>query len=242
MRRRCVHVSLIVGVALCVLAVWITAAGLLAQGQGMRLPADTYSQLRWRYIGPEGNRVSAIAGVPGDPQTIYAGSASGGIFKTADGGLNWEPIFDDQPVSSIGDLAVAPSDSSIVWAGTGESCIRSHISVGEGIFKSVDAGRSWTRMGLEKTGRIGKVVVHPQNPDIVLACALGHAYGPQQERGVFRTTDGGKTWERTLFADENTGCSDLEMDPRNPRKLFAGMWTLDIKTWGRESGGPGSGL
>jgi BNR/Asp-box repeat len=97
-------------------------------------------------------------------------------------------------------------------------------------------------MGLEKTGRIGKVVVHPPNPDVVLACALGHAYGPQQERGVFRTTDGGKTWERTLFADENTGCSDLEMDPRNPRKLFAGMWTLDIKTWGRESGGPGSGL
>jgi photosystem II stability/assembly factor-like uncharacterized protein len=242
MRRRSVRVSLIVGPPMFVLAVWGMTAGLPAQGQGTRIPVDTYSQLRWRYIGPEGNRVSAIAGVPGDPQTIYAGSASGGIFKTTDGGLTWDPIFDDQPVSSIGDLAVAPSDASIVWAGTGESCIRSHISVGEGIFKSVDAGRTWTRMGLEKTGRIGKVVVHPQNPDIVLACALGHAYGPQQERGVFRTSDGGKTWERTLFADENTGCSDLEMDPRNPRKLFAGMWTLDIKTWGRESGGPGSGL
>jgi photosystem II stability/assembly factor-like uncharacterized protein len=204
--------------------------------------SEALSALRWRYIGPEGNRVSAIAGVPGDPLLVYAGSASGGVFKSADGGVNWQPIFDSQPVHSIGDIAVAPSDPSIVWVGTGESCIRSHISVGEGIFKSTDAGRTWTRMGLEKTGRIGKVVVHPQNPDHVLACALGHAYGPQQERGVFRTTDGGKTWERTLFTDENTGCSDLEMDPRNPRKLFAGMWTLDIKTWGRESGGPGSGL
>lgn len=214
----------------------------ISQSQGPRISPETYGALRWRYIGPEGNRFSAIAGIPGDPLVVYAGSASGGIFKTADGGINWEPIFDEQAVHSIGDIAIAPSDPSIVWAGTGESCIRSHISVGEGIFKSTDAGRSWTRMGLEKTGRIGKVVVHPQNPDHVLACALGHAYGPQQERGVFRSIDGGKTWERTLFADENTGCSDLEMDPRNPRKLFAGLWTLDIKTWGRESGGPGSGL
>ena len=220
----------------------VAAAGVVGEGQGSRITPDSYSSLRWRYIGPEGNRVSAIAGVPGDPQVIYAGSASGGIFKTTDGGINWDPIFDDQPVHSIGDIAIAPSDASIVWAGTGESCIRSNISVGEGIFRSMDAGRSWTRMGLEKTGRIGKVVIHPQNPDVVLACALGHAYGPQQERGVFRTTDGGKTWTRTLFADENTGCSDLEMDPRNPRRLLAGMWTLDIKTWGRESGGPGSGL
>ncbi len=220
----------------------IGVASVIGQGQGPRISADTYNALRWRYIGPEGNRFSAIAGVPGDPLVIYAGSASGGIFKTIDGGITWDPIFDDQPVHSIGDIAVAPSDPSIVWAGTGESCIRSHISVGEGIFKSTDAGRTWTRMGLEKTGRIGKVVIDPRNPDIVLACALGHAYGPQQERGVYRSTDGGKTWERTLFADENTGCSDLEMDPSNSRKLYAGMWTLDIKTWGRESGGPGSGL
>ncbi len=153
-----------------------------------------------------------------------------------------KPIFDDQPVHSIGDIAVAPSDPSTVWAGTGEACIRSHISVGEGIYKSTDAGRTWARMGLEQTGRIGRVVVHPQNPDVVLACALGHAYGPQQERGVFRTTDGGKTWERVLFVDENTGCSELDMDPTNPRRLFAGMWQVDIKTWGRESGGAGSGL
>ena len=204
--------------------------------------ADVYSQLCWRFIGPSGNRVSAVAGVPDDRFVYYAGGASGGIFKTTDAGLNWTPIFDDQPVASIGSLAVAPSDSSIVWAGTGESCIRSHISVGEGIFKSVDAGKSWTRMGLEQTGRIGRVVVHPTNPEVVLACALGHAYGPQPERGVFRTTDGGASWEHVLFVDEHTGCSALAMDPANPRKLFAGMWQIDIKTWGRESGGPGSGL
>ena len=183
-----------------------------------------------------------MAGVPGDPLVYYAGSASGGIHKSVDGGTTWDPIFDDQHVQSIGDIAVSPSDPSTVWAGTGESCIRSHISVGEGIFKSTDAGRTWARMGLEHTGRIGRVLVHPTNPDVVLACALGHAYGPQQERGVFRTTDGGTSWDRVLFVDENTGCSELDMDPGNPRKLFAGMWQFDIKTWGRESGGPGSGL
>ncbi|MBI4476765.1 MAG: sialidase [Acidobacteria bacterium] len=224
------------------LGVSALVAGALVQGQGPRISPDLYSQLRWRHVGPEGNRVSAVAGIPGQPNIYFAGSASGGIFKTTDGGITWTPIFDGQPVHSIGDIAVAPSDPSVVWVGTGESCIRSHISVGEGIYRSTDGGRTWTRMGLERTGRIGRVVIHPKNPDVVLACALGHAYGPQPERGVFRTTDGGKNWERVLFADENTGCSALEMDPGNPRKLFAGMWQLDIKTWGRESGGPGSGL
>ena len=210
--------------------------------QAARVSPDVYSQLRWRTIGPEGNRFSAVAGVPGDPLLYYAGSASGGIFKTTDGGVHWQAIFDEQPVSSIGALAVTPSDPNVVWAGTGEAWIRSHISIGEGIFKSTDAGKTWTRMGLEKTGRIGRVVVDPADPNIVLACALGTAYGPQPERGVFRTADGGKTWQRTLFVDENTGCSDIGMNPRNPRILFAGMWQLEIHTWGRESGGPGSGL
>jgi hypothetical protein len=210
--------------------------------QASGVAPDVYSRLTWRHIGPEGNRISAVTGVTGNPLIYYAGSASGGIAKSTDGGITWEQIFDDQPVHSIGDIAVAPSDPSTVWVGTGEACIRSHISVGDGIFKSTDAGRTWAHMGLEKTGRIGRVVVHPQNPDVALACALGHAYGPQPERGVFRTTDGGKNWDRVLFVDENTGCSELAMDPGNPRKLFAGMWQFDIKTWGRESGGPGSGL
>ncbi|MCA1585097.1 MAG: sialidase, partial [Acidobacteria bacterium] len=221
----------------------IALTTMLAQGQGAGVvPPDTYSRLPWRPIGPEGNRISAVAGVPGDPFTYYAGSASGGMAKTVDGGLTWNPIFDSQPVHSIGDIAVAPSDPNVVWVGTGEACIRGHISVGEGMYRSLDAGRTWERAGLEQSGRIGRVVVHPQNPDVALACALGHAYGPQPERGVFRTVDGGQNWERVLFVDENTGCSELAMDPRNPRKLFAGMWQFDIKTWGRESGGPGSGL
>src|SRR5229473_3019848 len=198
--------------------------------------------LRWRYIGPVGNRTTSIVGVPGQPYIYYAGSASGGIFKTTDGGIHWEAIFDGQPVSSIGSLAIAPSDPNVIWAGTGEAWIRSHISVGAGIYKSTDAGKTWKLMGLEKTGRIGHIAIDPKNPDIVLACALGHAYGPQPERGVFRTTDGGKTWDRVLFTDENCGCSDIAMDPNNPRVLFAGMWPLEIHTWGRESGGPGSGL
>ena len=217
------------------------SAGVFAQGPARPAP-DLYSRLSWRYIGPEGNRTDAVAGVSGDPLVYYVGAASGGIWKTIDGGLRWEPIFDGQPVSSIGALAVAPSDPNTVWAGTGEPFIRSHISVGEGIFKSTDAGKTWTRMGLEKTGRIARVLVDPVNPNVVLACALGHAYGPQPERGVFRTTDGGRTWERVLFVDENTGCSDMAMDPGNARILFAGMWQFEIHTWGRDSGGPGSGL
>ena len=203
---------------------------------------DVYRSLPWRFIGPEGNRFTSAAGIPGDPSTYYVGAASGGIYKTTDGGVNWDAIFDDQPVQSIGSLAVAKSDPNVVWAGTGEAHIRSHISIGQGVYKSVDAGKSWSLMGLEKTGRVARMVIHPSNPDIVLACALGTAYGPQPERGVYRSTDGGATWSKTLFVDEKTGCSDLAMDPRNPRILFAGMWQIEIHTWGRESGGPGSGL
>ncbi len=201
-----------------------------------------YASVRFRHIGPEGNRFASVAGVPGNPLVYYAGAASGGIWKSEDGGVTWRPIFDDHPVSSIGALAVAPSDANVVWAGTGEPHIRSHISVGWGVYKSTDAGRTWTRMGLELTGRISRVVIHPSNPDLVYVAALGHAYGPQKERGVYRTRDGGRTWEQVLFVDEQTGASELIMDPNNPRILFAGFWQIEIKTWGRESGGPGSGI
>jgi len=218
------------------------AVGAAVAQQASPIAPDLYKALKWRYIGPVGNRVIAIVGIPGNPNVWYAGAASGGIFKTTDNGAHWDAIFDDQPVSSIGSLAVAASDSNVVWAGTGEAFIRSNISIGNGIYKSTDAGRTWTHMGLDKTGRIGRVLIDPKNPDTVLACALGNAYGPQPERGVFRTTDGGKTWERTLFVDENTGCSDIAMDSANPRTVFAGMWQLEIHTWGRSSGGPGSGL
>ena len=224
----------------CLLALSFLSAGSVAFSQ--QANKDILGALRYRYIGPVGNRVTSVVSVPGQPNIYYVGAASGGIFKTTDGGVHWDPIFDDQIVSSIGSLAIAPSDPNVVWAGTGEAWIRSHISVGQGIYKSTDAGKTWKLMGLEKTGRIGRIFIDPRNPEIVLVAAVGHAYGPQPERGVFRTTDGGKTWEKVLFVDENTGCSDIAMDPNNPRIVFAGMWPLEIHTWGRDSGGPGSGL
>jgi len=220
----------------------LASAPVGAQTGAARPDPGLYGSLHWRHIGPEGNRFSAVAGVPGDPTTYYVGAASGGIYKTTDGGVNWDPIFDDEPVQSIGALAVAQSDPNVVWAGTGEGFIRSHVSIGQGVYKSTDAGATWKLMGLEQTGRIPRVVIDPTNPDVVLVCALGTAYGPQKERGVYRTDDGGATWKQVLFVDENTGCSDLAMDPKNPRILYAGTWQLVIHTWGRTSGGPGGGL
>ncbi|MFQ5629205.1 MAG: WD40/YVTN/BNR-like repeat-containing protein [bacterium] len=207
-----------------------------------KITPERYEQLKFRHIGPVGNRVTSVAGIAGNPMIYYAGAASGGIWKTVDGGLNWKPVFDKQPVHSIGALTVAPSDPEIVWTGTGETFIRSNVSIGNGIWKSTDGGENWQHKGLENTGRIGRVIVHPTNPDIVYAAALGHSYLPQQERGIYRTKDGGQNWQRVLFVNDSTGASDLAMDPNNPRILFAGMWQIDIKTWNRESGGPGSGL
>jgi photosystem II stability/assembly factor-like uncharacterized protein len=218
------------------------AASLVLLGAQAPPAPDPWSALAFRYVGPQGNRTVAVAGVPGDPNVLYAGAASGGIFKTTDGGVHWTPIFDGESVASIGALAVAPSDPNVVWAGTGEAFIRGNISIGNGAYRSTDAGRTWSHTGLDATGRIARVVIHPTNPDIVYVAAMGHCYGPQPERGLFRTMDGGKTWERVLFVDENTGAIDIVMDPSNPRILFAATWQLIIRPWGRESGGPGSGL
>ena len=222
----------------------VAILGLANSGAAQQVAPEAYQQLRYRHIGPVGNRLAAVAGVPGDRLTYYAGAASGGIWKTSDGGEFWEPIFDGQVDHSVGALAVAPSDPSIVWAGTGEPHIRSNVSLGTGVYKSTDAGRTWSHMGLGEGGptRMSRIVVHPHDPDIVYVGALGHAHGPQQARGVFRTTDGGESWEHVLFVDENTGASSVEMDPSNPRRLFAGMWTVEVHTWGRESGGEGSGI
>ncbi|UCC48558.1 MAG: sialidase [Gemmatimonadota bacterium] len=225
-----------------ILAILSLALALPGASYTQGIAPERYEQLRYRHIGPEGNRTIAVVGIPGDRMVYYAGAASGGIWKTVDGGLNWEPIFDDQDAHAIGALALAPSDPEIVWAGTGEPFIRSNVSIGNGIYRSTDGGATWQHMGLTNTGRIARILIHPTNPDIVYAAAVGHGYSPQPERGVYRTRDGGRTWERVLFVDENTGASDLVMDPHNPRILFAGMWQIDIKTWGRESGGPGSGL
>jgi hypothetical protein len=236
------RISLLTQLVMITLVAFLIFGLHMVKGNAQEITPEVYKQLKYRHIGPQGNRVTAVVGVPGDPNVYYIGAASGGIFKTADGGTHWAPIFDDQQVSSIGSLAVAPSDSNIIWAGTGETFVRNAISMGNGVYKSTDGGESWEHMGLEKTGRIGRIVIDPRDPNIVFAAALGHCYGPQADRGVFRTTDGGQTWEKVLFVDENTGCSDIAMDPNNPRILFAGMWQLWLRTWGKQSGGPGSGL
>ncbi|MCP4977072.1 MAG: glycosyl hydrolase [Maribacter sp.] len=204
---------------------------------------EVFKNLKFRFIGPEGNRTIAIAGVPGDPMINYIGAASGGLWKTEDGGVSWSSIFDDHDVSSVGSLAITPTNPDIVWVGTGETfVIRPAHAMGDGIYKSEDAGKTWKNMGLEKTGRIGRVIIHPTNPDIVYAASLGHTYGPQQERGVYKTVDGGKNWKRILFIDENTGAADITIDPNNPERLLVGMWTIHINTWGLNSGGPGGGI
>ncbi len=199
---------------------------------------------RFRFVGPmRGNRVAAVAGVPGDPSTYYAGAASGGVWKSTDGGNNWRPIFDKEPAQAIGALAVASSDHNVVWAGTGEAwAIRDSDVMGDGVYKSTDAGKTWTQMGLDHTGRIGRIVIDPKDANEVFVCALGRTTGPQQERGVFRTMDGGKHWDRVLFVDEKTGCSGLAMDPEDSRTMFAGMWQVEMHTYAEISGGPGSGV
>lgn len=226
----------------CFFFLLLIGASFPTEVKAQSLTKEALSQLTYRHIGPVGNRFISVVGIPENPMVYYAGAASGGIWKTIDGGLNWSPIFDDKPVHAIGSMAVSPSDPEIVWVGTGESFIRSNVSIGNGVWKSMDGGDHWEHMGLDKTGRIGRMIVHPSNPDIAYAAAVGHAYAPQQERGIFRTMDGGKSWEHVLHVNDSTGASDLVMDPHNPRILFAGMWQLDIKTWGRESGGPGSGI
>jgi photosystem II stability/assembly factor-like uncharacterized protein len=173
-----------------VLLLSLLPAGVARTADAPTKPVDPYAALAYRFIGPPGNRVSAVVGVPGDPDTYYVGAASGGVWKSTDGGVHWKPIFDDQPAQSIGAIAIAASDPNMVWVGTGESFIRSNVSLGNGVYRSTDAGKTWTHVGLEKTGRISRVVIDPRNPDVVFVAALGTCYGPQPERGVFRTSDG----------------------------------------------------
>jgi photosystem II stability/assembly factor-like uncharacterized protein len=222
----------------------MAALGSVASAAAATPDSEKEGDFKFRFVGPKiGNRIAAVAGVPGDPSVYYAGAASGGIWKSMDGGNRWAPIFDKQPVAAIGALAVAPSEPNTVWAGTGEAwVIRDSDVMGNGIYKSTDAGQTWTNMGLPESGRIGRIVINPSNSDIVFACVLGRVTGPQQERGVFRTTDGGQHWARVLFADENVGCSGLSLDPHNPHTLIAGMWQVEMHTWGEYSGGPGSGI
>jgi photosystem II stability/assembly factor-like uncharacterized protein len=228
-----------------ILAVLLAGAGVITlTGQRGRDKNEQTAPLTFRFVGPAvGNRVASIAGIPGDPTTYYAGAASGGVWKTTDGGHKWIPVSDSMPVQAIGAIAVAPGDPSVVWAGTGEAwAIRDSDVIGDGVYKSTDSGRTWTHSGLDETGRIARILIHPTNPDIVFVCATGRLTGPQQEKGVFRTTDGGQHWDHVLFVDEKTGCSGLSMDAKNPRTLFAGTWQVEMHPWAELSGGPGSAI
>ena len=224
---------------LLVVLCWFITTTLFCQS----FDPKTFSNLKFRFIGPDGNRMISTVGEPGNPMVSYAGAASGGIWKTEDMGTTWKSIFDDTEDSSIGALAIAPSNHKQVWAGTGETfLIRPAHAVGNGVYKSSDAGKTWKNLGLEKTFRISRVIVHPTDTNTVYVASLGHTHGPQQERGVYKTVDGGKNWERVFFVNENTGCSDLSIDPQNPDVLYAAMWEVEIKTWKLNSGGAGSGI
>jgi photosystem II stability/assembly factor-like uncharacterized protein len=199
--------------------------------------------MKYRMIGPfRGGRSLTAAGIAGDPTTYYFGATGGGVWKSTDGATTWSPVFDKEGSGSIGSLAVANSDHNILYVGTGEACIRGNISHGDGVYKTLDGGKTWKNIGLRDTRAIGKVIVNPGNPDIVFVAALGHPYGPNAERGIFRTVDGGKSWEKVLYKDENTGGIDVAFDPRNPHILFAALWQARRTSWSMTDGGPGSGL
>ncbi len=231
-------------------AVVFSATAALA-GQMDGRSADTtvydgslYQAMEFRSIGPyRGGRVTAVAGVRSEPDTFYMGSTGGGVWKTTNAGLDWVNVSDGYfRAASMGALAVADSDPNVVYAGTGSACIRGNVSPGLGVYKSVDAGASWTPVGLESVGQIGRIRVHPWDPDLVYVAALGHAFGPNEERGVYRSKDGGKSWEKVLYVDDATGAVDLAMDASNPRVLYAGMWRAERKPWAIISGGEQGGV
>ncbi len=240
-------------IAACLFASGMIAAGLM----GLLLAPDTVaaqeddeafaratSALRFRTIGPTimGGRVAELAVVESDPSTFYVGVATGGVWKTENAGITFEHVFRDEATASVGAVSVAPSNPNVVWVGTGEPNNRQSSPWGNGVYRSIDAGRTWTHLGLENTHHIGRIRVHPMDPDVAYVAAVGHLWGANPERGVYRTTDGGETWELVLFVDEHTGAIDLAMDPTDPKTLFAAMYQRQRRAWGFNGGGPGSGI
>ena len=223
----------------CVLTLCVAPASAASSG------IQPYDALRWRMIGPfRGGRTVTATGVPGDPTVFYFGAVAGGVWKTTDAGRTWRPIFDGEPIASIGSVAVAASDPSVIYVGSGEADMRTDITYGDGMYKSTDGGASWSHIGLDDTRQIGKVAVDPTNPDRVFVAALGHAYAPNPQRGVFRTTDGGRSWQRVLHIDDNTGAIDVAIDPSDPQTVFAALWQTRRPPWNiyPPSDGPNSGL
>jgi hypothetical protein len=224
----------------------ILAAAALASTVASAQPFDAslFSEMKWRMIGPyRGGRTKSAVGVPSKPGLFYIGVTNGGVWKTTDYGHTWNPIFDDQPTGSIGAIAIAPSNPDILYVGSGEGLQRPDLSTGDGIYKSTDAGKTWVHLGLRDGQQIPQIVVDPRDPNRLFVAVLGHPYGPNEERGLFKSTDGGVTFTKALYKDENTGAVDVVMDPKNPDILYVAMWESRQAPW--ENGvfsGPGSGL
>jgi photosystem II stability/assembly factor-like uncharacterized protein len=224
---------------------WLpTASALPIKDVAAKYDTSLYGALKWRSIGPyRGGRSVAVTGVRGEPFVFYMGATGGGVWKTEDAGITWVPISDGYfKTGSVGAIAVAGSDPNVIYVGTGEACVRGNFSHGDGVYKSTDAGKTWENIGLTDSRQIGRIRIHPQNPDLVYVAALGHVFGPNEQRGVFRSKDGGKTWEKIKYVDNKTGAVDLSMDPTNPRVLYAGFWQVSRTPYSLESGGPGSAL
>src|SRR2546426_2958092 len=208
-------------------------------------PLEVPIGLDWRMLGPfRGGRCDAVSGVPGRPDEFYFGHVNGGVWKTIDAGRTWLPIFDDQPVTSIGALAVAPSAPDVIYVGSGESTLRDSVGFGNGVYKSTDAGRTWTHLGLDETQHIGKIAVDPRNPDVVFVAAIGQLYAANPERGVFRSRDGGRTWQKVLYQNENVGAVEVVIDPTDARVVYAGLWNTRRPPWFTyaPTNGPGGGI
>src|SRR3954453_2291001 len=223
------------------LALFVSVAAFAAEPK----PAvEIFKGLKFREIGPAamGGRIDDFAVVESNPDIIYVGTAAGGVFKTTNGGITWDPIFDDQPTSSIGDVTVAPSDPSIVWVGSGVANNRQSASWGNGVYKSTDAGRTWKHMGRNNSMAIGRIVISPADPNVVYVAATGNLWGPSKDRGVYKSTDGGETWTDALFIDNDTGATDIAMNPDSPGTLIAAMYQRRRTVFGYNGSGPASGL
>src|SRR5262249_50717299 len=242
-KRAAVCLSLLLAGSAVVGAGRARAAGEASAAEAWKLDSETFEGLRARALGPGvmSGRISCIDGVSGDRNTLWVGSAGGGVWLSRDNGTTWRPVFDGYAMS-IGAIRVAAKDPKIVWVGTGESWARNSVGYGDGVYVTRDGGDSWAHVGLEKTERIARILVHPEHPDTVLVAATGALFNDSPERGVYRPTDGGKTWTRTLYVDARTGAADLAADPQNPDVVYASMWSVRRQAWTFSSGGPGSGL
>ena len=244
MRRRWVCVLFLSLTGFCLSDLGWSAPAKQAEKKFVRYDQSLYKAMQWRSIGPfRGGRVTAVVGIPAQPYTYYFGATGGGVWKTEDGGLNWKCVSDGFfKTGSVGAIAVAESDPNVVYVGMGEAPIRGNVSHGDGVYKSLDAGKTWAPIGLSDTRQISRIRIHPRNSDLVYVAALGHVYGPNEERGVFRSKDGGKTWEKILFRNHKTGAIDLILDPLNPRVIYAALWEAYRTPYSLTSGGSGSGL